>query len=371
MLTWVEIDQTALQKNIAVFRKLIGDNVQFMPVIKANAYGHGFLEIAKLTVKNKAVDRLCVVSLEEALILIQNKLTKKPILILDIFDLDIKKISVAAQYNVAFPVFTLEQAKVLNKVGERAGKKIKVHVKIDTGTSRVGFLPMDVVPFVKKIKHFPHLKLEGSWSHFSSSESSPSVTKEQWRCFNEVNTKLRQARITIPFRHISCSAATILYPEMRADGVRVGLACYGLHPAPITKKYIALTPVLSWRTKIIQVKTISKDTPVGYGGSFITKRPTRLAIIPIGYADGYDRSFSNRAFVMVNGRRCPVRGRICMNLTMIDVTGVKGTKAGDTVTLIGREGSKEITADELGGYAGTINYEIVTRIAPHIKRIVV
>ncbi len=371
MLTWVEIDKKALQKNISALRQTVGRGVELMPVIKANAYGHGFLEIARLCARNKQADRLCVVELDEAIALIQNKIIKKPILILDILDLDVKKISVAAKHNVAFPVFTLKQAEMLNQAGERANRQIKVHIKIDTGTARVGVLPQEIVDFVKKIKQFRRLTIEGIWSHFSSSESNSSVTKKQWRCFNEVNTKLRQTGIAAPFRHMACSAAAILYPEMRADGVRAGLTVYGLYPARILKKKISLLPVLSWRTKIIQMKILPKNTPIGYGGSYVTKRLTRLATIPVGYADGYDRRFGDNASVLVRGARCPIRGRVCMNLAMVDVTGVKDAKAGDTVTLIGRQGRAEITADELAKQAHTINYEIVTRIAHHIPRITV
>lgn len=371
MLTWVEINQKALKKNINALRKILGRQVELMPVIKANAYGHGFLEIARLCTKNKQVDRLCVVSLDEALQLIQNKLTRKPIIILDIFDLEITKITAAVQYNVAFPLFTLRQAKILNTVGERANKKIKVHIKLDTGTSRVGVLPHEIVDFAKKIRQFRHLTTEGLWSHFSSTESSPNVTQKQWRRFITADKELRQAGIVVLFKHMACSAATILFPEMHSDGVRAGLAVYGLYPAETTKRRISLTPVLSWRTKIIQIKTVPKNTSIGYDSSYLTKRQIQLAVIPIGYADGYDRSLGNAAFVLVHGKRCPVRGRICMNLSMIDVTGAKKTKAGDTVTLIGRQGKEEITAEELAESATTINYEIVTRIAPHIPRIII
>lgn len=371
MLTWVEISQKAFQKNIAAFRKIIGKKTKLMPVIKANAYGHGFLEIARICVRNQQIDRLCVVSLDEALQLIQNKLTAKPILILSYFDLDVEKISAAAKYDIAFPLFTFEQAQILNRAGERAGRKIKVHVKVDVGTSRVGVLPHETAAFVIKIRQLRHLTIEGLWSHFSSSESSPRITREQWRRFVAVNTKLRQAKIMIPFKHIACSAAAILYPETLADGARIGLGLYGLRPADAVKNKISLQPVLSWRTKIIQVKTISKNASVGYGGDYTARRPMRLAIIPVGYADGYDRSLGNQAFVLVNGVRCPIRGRICMNLTMVDVTKSGRAKAGDTVIIIGEQGGAKITADELGKLAGTINYEIVARISPHIKRIVI
>lgn len=371
MLTWVEIDHKAFQKNIAALSQSIGQKVQLMPVIKANAYGHGFLEVARLCSRNKLVDRLCVVSLDEALTLVENKLTRKPIFILDIFDLELKKISIAARYNIAFPIFSLAQARVLDRAGERTGKKIRVHIKIDTGTSRVGILPKDAVSFIKKIKLFQHLNLEGIWSHFSSSESNPAVTKKQWQQFVTVNTKLRQEGIAVPFKHMACSAATILYPTMRADGVRVGLALYGLYPAEIIKKKISLQPVLSWRTKIIQVKMVPKNTRIGYGGSYVTKRPTLLAVLPVGYADGYDRRFGNHASVLVREKHCPVRGRICMNLTMVDVTNAVGAKAGDVVTLIGQQGKTQITVDDLAKQAGTINYEIVSRINPLIQRKVV
>ncbi len=370
MFTWIEVSRAALEHNIRAFRKLVGPNVELMPVIKSNAYGHDFLKIAQLCQKNKAVNRLCVVSLEEALVLRQKKITK-PIIILAIYELDKKKLTEAIAHNITFPLYTLEQARLLNTIGKQLKKKVMVHFKIDIGTSRIGILMNELPRFLKQLKSYQYLNYEGVFGHFASSEDDPKRTREQHALFKKVLTILTKHGFSVPVRHVACSASTTLYPKMHYTAVRVGLSIYGLDPAPATKREIILRPILSWYTKIIQIKTIPRGTKISYGGTFTTTRTTKLATIPVGYWDGYDRSFSNKASALVHGKRCPVRGRVCMNLTMIDVTGIQNVKAGDKVNLIGKKGREQITADELAKISTTINYEIVTRINPLIPRLIV
>jgi len=364
----LEISKKSIEHNLKEFRKLIGKDRLLMPVIKANAYGHGFLEVGKICDKNKDVDRLCVVNDDEALELVKNK-TKKQIMILSFYELDAKKLLILAKKGVIFPLFSLEQAKLLNRVGEIVKKTVKVHIKIDTGASRVGVLPSDLKDFVKIVKNYKKIEIEGLWSHFASSEEDVEYTKKQYNNFIEAEKILKQEGIDPPIKHMSCSAATILFTLKGFNAIRLGLSLYGLYPDDKSRSKIKLKPALSWRTKIIQVKEVPTGTKIGYGGTYTAKIPTKIAIIPVGYWDGYDRRFSNNSWVLVHGKYCPVRGRICMNLSMVDVSHVTGVVAGDKVTLIGEDGESTITADDLAKWAGTINYEIVDRINPLLLRI--
>jgi alanine racemase len=339
-----------------------------MPVVKSNAYGHGLLEVAKVCLEHPGVDRICVVSLDEALDLLKiNKNNKKPIFILSFYDLDTKKLIKAIKNKVIFPLYTFEQAQTLDMVGEKLGKKVVVHIKVDTGATRTGLAPNDVRAFLKKIHKFSHLYIEGLWSHLASSEEDKVYTHFQLETFTKTDQLLKQEGIDIPLKHIACTASTILHPKSRFDAVRIGLGIYGLHPSPKTIKKINLKPVLSLYTKIIQVKNIPPGTKVGYGGTWVASKKTTLAIIPLGYFDGYDRKFSNKGQVIIKGKVCPIRGRICMNLTMVDVSHIKNVKVGDIVTVLGK--GREV--DQLAHDIQTINYEIVSRINSCIPRIYV
>lgn len=376
MLTWLEIDTKAIQYNLKQFRRLIGPDVLLMPVIKANAYGHGFLAIAKICQQSREVDRICVVNTDEALQLIKNHINK-PIQILSWFDFDDKILLELANPpaafgrggQVIFPLYTQEQAKILNKIGERAKTKIKTHIKIDIGTSRVGVLVKDAFEFINKVNQLKNIDIEGIWSHLSSSENNREVTQQQLKIFNDALLKLKEAGIDPPYKHLACSAATILYPASRYGAARLGLSVYGLHPSKQTAGKINLKPALSWHTKIIQVKNVPSGTKISYDGSYTANRPTKLAVLPVGYWDGIDRSLSNRGHVLINGYKCPILGRICMNLTMVDVTGLAEVKTGDKVILIGKQKKQKITAENMADWAGTINYEIIDRINPLLPRI--
>jgi alanine racemase len=367
MLTWVEIKKANLLHNLQQFRTLIGDHPLLMPVIKANAYGHGILEVGELCDKATEVDRLCVASLAEALQL-RDFFIKKPIQILSFFEFDEQKVSRAMQSNIIFPLYTLEQAAFLNTIGEKIGMKCRVHLKIDTGTSRIGVRLENLPEFLQVIKKSPSLNLEGLWSHFSSSESNRSITERQYRELILAESILKRQGIAVPLKHL----AAALYPSFRLDAVRLGLGLYGLYPAPSIKKIIKLKPVLSWKTTILQIKTVRKGDKISYSGTYTMPNEGKIAVLPVGYADGYNRAWSNQADVLVNGTRCKVRGRVCMNLMMIEVTKVKKCAAGDTVTLLGPSLNEEITADELATLTpDTINYEISTNISPLLSRKVV
>ncbi len=371
MLSWVEISRSAIEHNLKAFRNLIGPSVLLIPVVKANAYGHGILEVARICEETAEVDRLAVVNLDEALLLRAGGI-KKPIQVLSFYPLDEDAIIEALKKNIILPIYRLDQAKFINRVGERLGLTGVAHLKIDVGTTRVGITLDDMEVFVSELRKYSHLRLEGIWSHFSSSEADSAITKKQLSTLIQADEIMKKHGIKVPLKHVACTAASLLYPDSRLDAVRIGLGTYGLYPAPACQKIIKLRPVLSWKSTLIQVKKVKKGTKISYGGTHTMKKNGLIGIIPIGYYDGYDRAWSNTAEVIINGRRCPIRGRICMNLMMVEIKNSSNTKAGDTVTLIGREVSAEITADELAKLSpNTINYEITTGINPLLPRIVV
>ena len=368
MLTWLEIDSRAIKHNLRQFKKIAGRKVMLMPVIKANAYGHGFLTVAKICQKSAETDRICVVNLDEALDLIKNKLTKKPIMILSFFDQDEKKLALAVKNNIIFPLYSVENAKLLNKVGDRLNKKVRVHLKIDTGASRLGILPADALAFVNDLRKLKKLDLEGIWSHFASSEDDFAYTKNQHEIFKLVCDTLKKNNIHIPVKHIACSAAGIAYDFTRENAMRLGLSLYGLYPSNNQKPAINLKPAITWYTTVIQVKTLPAGTKIGYGGTYTTNRPIKIAVLPVGYWDGYDRRFSNRGYTLIKDTRCPILGRICMNICMVDVTNLD-VKAGDKAILIGKDKTKTISVDDMAKWCESINYEIVDRINPLLPRV--
>ncbi len=367
MLTWLKINAEAIKYNAKQFKKLIGPKVLLMPVIKANAYGHGLLKVARILQSIKEVDRICVVNLDEAVELIKNKLTKKPVMILGFFDnQDNEKINLAIKNNIIFPLYDLKNAQILNRIGERLHKKIKVHLKIDTGASRLGISPKDTLSFVKALQKFKHLELEGLWSHFASSEDDPEYTKSQHSILKSVDGTLQKNGFNIPVKHIACSSATLNTKFTHENAVRLGISLYGLYPDK--KQTIKLKPALSWFTTIIQTKDLPKGTKVGYGGTYITKKLTQVAVLAVGYWDGYDRRLSNNGHVLIKNKFCKIIGRVCMNICMVDITGLK-VKAGERVVLVGQKGKNKISIDDIAKWCQTINYEIVDRINPTLPRL--
>lgn len=369
MLTWLEISQSAIEHNLRQFRRIVGPKVMLMPAVKGNAYGHGIVDVAKILDRNKDADRICVVDLDEALLLLNSGI-KKPIMILSFYELDEHKLCSAVKSGVIFPLYDINQARFLNRIGERIDKKVLVHVKIDTGASRLGVMPSDAVNFVKKVKKFKQLAIEGIYSHYAASEEDKLYTENQLRIFNQVIENLDAANIRVPIKHLTCSAASVLHRQSHFNAVRIGLGMFGLYPDDLTRKQIQLRPALSWYTTVMQVKTVPPWTKISYGGTYTTKKTTKLAILPVGYYDGFDRSLGNKAQVIIGGKLCPIRGRICMNMCMADVTAVPAVRVGDKVVIIGKMGTQSLSADDLAKWADTINYEIVDRINPLLPRII-
>jgi alanine racemase len=359
----VIVSKANLLHNLRQFRKVLGKS-KLMAVVKSNAYGHGSFAVSAAI--ERQVDYFGTASGAEALALRKFGI-KKPILVLNYYFLD--QVESLVKQNIALVVYNLDQAKAISSAAKKFKKKAKVHIKVGTGLSRLGVFAKDAVEFAKNIRKFSNIEIEGLFSHFAASEDDPEYTMIQLNRFKQIIKDLEAGGISIPIKHIACTASSLAFPESHFDLCRIGIGIYGMKSYKSTKNKIALKPALSWQTQILAVKELPVGAYVGYGRTFQTKRKTKLAILPIGYFEGYDRRFSNNSIVLVSGRRCPVVGRVYMNLLSVDVTDAKNAKAGDIAVLIGKQGSEEISADELASKIGTINYEIVTRINPQIPRI--
>jgi alanine racemase len=373
----VEISRTALVHNIREFRRLIGPRRKFLAVVKANAYGHGLLEVAATAVR-EGVDWLGVNSVEEGLALRGAGFTA-PILVLGYAPLEALEDAVAR--DIRLTVYNRKTVARLAALAGSLGKTVRVHVKLETGTWRQGVAAGELAAFVRDIRRRPGLVVEGLSSHFANIEDTTKhdYPRRQLETYRAACRALEAAGPRVPLKHMSCTASTILFREPGFNLCRVGIGLYGLWPSKETylscfldrKEPLSLEPVLSWKARIAQIKKVPAGSDIGYGGTYRTTRPTVLAVIPVGYFDGYDRGLSNTAHVLAKGRRAPVRGRVAMDFFMADVTDIPGLRLEDDVTLLGADGRERISAEDLAGLAGTISYEILARINPLLPRVVV
>lgn len=371
-LTWIEISRLALIYNAKQFKKVLG-KTQFMAVVKSNAYGHGSFVVSKTI--EPFVDWFGTANGAEALALRQMGI-KKPILVLNYYERYLME-SLVAQ-SIALVVYDIKQAQAISLEAKKLKKKARIHIKVGTGLSRLGVFARDAVRFTKKVQNLPNIEVEGLFSHFASSEDDPTFTQIQLGHFRKIIQDLESQYIFIPLKHIACTSSSLAFPESRFDLVRIGVGLYGLKSYKSINSLVQkinpgfdLKRVMTWKTTILAVKDLPVGAFVGYGRTFVTPKQTKLAILPVGYNEGYDRKLSNLGEVLIGGKRCKVRGRVYMNLLSVDVTGVKNVKPGDEAVLIGKQGKEEIYVDELANIVGTINYEIVTRINPTIPRILV
>ncbi len=372
-ITWVEISKKAFKQNLEQFKNVLS-GTKIMLVVKSNAYGHGMLPMAKLAEKF-GINWLGVVNLEEARKLREGGI-KTPILVLSYYQLNKEEINFAIKNDIRLVVYSEEQLKILDNLSKREKQKLKVHLKIDTGLSRLGVLVDKADSFIlKSVKKYKNLIFEGIFSHFAASEENLMFSQFQLDRFNELIKRLERKNVSFPLKHFACSAASLVLPTSRFNLVRLGIAAYGLWPSSKTKRIVlskypnfTLHPILSMYTKIVQLKGIPANSFVGYGCTYKTRKPTIIAVLPVGYWEGYDRGFSRKGKVIIKDKFCPVLGRVCMNMIIVDVSKVKNLKIGDRAIIIGKSESKKISVDDLAKMIGTINYEIVTRINPLIPR---
>jgi alanine racemase len=372
-LVWVEIDGKAFEHNLKEMRKGSAPGVASCAVVKSNAYGHGVALVAPLL---PSAEWLGVNSLEEGLELRSLGVTRR---ILLLGHVPLAELETAIEADLALTVYnreTIEKIAGMHAVAREA----RVHMKVDTGTSRQGVLPEDLPEFTRLVKGARNVILEGLSTHFANIEDTLNhdYAKLQMERFQSALQCAEGIAGKIPVVHTACTAAALLFPSTHFTMLRTGIGLYGLWPSRETfvsmrEKGVSIDfhAVLTWKTKIVQIKSLPEGTYIGYGCSYRTTRKTVLGVLPVGYADGYDRALGNRAHVLVRGRRAAVMGRICMNLCMIDLTDVPGVKLEDEVVLLGSSGDERISAETMAEWAGTINYEVVTRISPLLPRKVV
>lgn len=360
---WAEVDLSAIGHNIREIKGRIRGGAMLCAVVKADAYGHGALAVAKAAVEAGA-GYLAVAILNEALLL-RDAGCREPILILGFTPEE--QASIVVDRGITQTVFTFEAAAALSAAAVKLNKRAKIHLKIDTGMGRIGILPEEAGALAARIAELPHLDLEGIFSHFATADGKDKAfAYEQLERFKRAVASVEACGISIPIKHLANSAAILEIPEAHFDMVRAGVILYGLWPSPEVKKTIDLRPAMRFKTKVAYVKPMPPMRGISYGGTFVTADDSVIATLPVGYADGYTRRLSGAAMVQIRGRRVPVVGRICMDQCMADVTGISGVKAGDEVVLFG---SEQVPVDEIAELLGTINYEIVCMVSSRVPRI--
>lgn len=381
-VTRAEIDLRAVKHNLGELKRLTAPSAAIMAVVKADAYGHGAVEVAK-TLVEQGVAYLAVARFSEAMVLRHASLAVPILLFGHTYP---EYLSHMLRHDIRPSINTVDSARILSEVAGGRRKKVPVHVKIDTGMGRLGVLcdglalpdtdkssRKRAVQAVLEIASLPRLEVEGIYTHFANADHpDTSQTDLQFSLFMDILSELRKNGLEPRFRHAANSAALIRMPETHLELVRPGIALYGLSPsAVIGKAQIDLKPVMSIKTSIIQIKTVPSGFKVSYGGTHQTERPTTLATVPIGYADAYNRRLSSKGYMLVRGQRAPIVGRVCMDLTVLDVGHIPDVAPEDEVVVLGRQGNNQITADEIAELIQTIHYEIISTITARVPRIFV
>lgn len=367
--TWLEIDKTALDHNITQYRKIVGSK-QIALVIKGNAYGHGLKEIVALTQNNDDVNWYCTFSLSEALELRKLNVTK-PILVLGLIDQDP---ILAIIYDIDLILFDEDQLPPIIERAEQLNKLARLHIKIDTGLSRFGFLPQDALLIIKRLVEQKNVSLQGICTHFASAEQEDqSYTKWQSDQFHELIKGLEKCNITIPFKHAQATAATIRQADSTCNMVRIGAGAYGLYPSykiqqELMQQYgLTLQQILTWKSYVYAMRKIPKGSFIGYGCTYQSTVDTDIAIIPVGYADGYHRRLSNIGKVIINNQYAPIIGRVAMNTIVVDITHVTNVTIGSETILMGNY--KDLTALDIAEQIGAHNpREITVRLPDSLER---
>ncbi len=376
--TWVEIRKNAVRHNIETFRKIIGPKVRLMAVIKSNAYGHGISEFSRLA-DGLGVDWFGVDTLSEGLKLRQNGI-KKPILVLG-YTRNSRLLD-AAKNNISLTFYNSENLDYFKEYPKEFSKyHLKVHLKIDTGMHRQGIYLEDLPAFLRHLKKFPMIVVEGIYTHFASAKdiTYSFYTKKQLEKFQKAVKILERSGVKNAIKHAAATGGTLLYPESRLDMTRIGIGLYGLWPSKeaeiqhkqIIGKKVFLKPVLAWKTIVAQTKKVKKGDFIGYDLAEKMEYDGKIAVLPIGYWHGYDRGFCGVGEVLINGIRCKVLGRVSMDMIVVDITRAGKVEVEDEVVLLGKQKGEEISASELAQKIGTISYEIITRINPQTSRIIV
>lgn len=352
--TWAEVDLSALRANLKQFRSRTRP-ARLMFVVKANAYGHGAQACSRAAEASRLADWLGVSSVEEGVALREAGI-KLPILVLgSLFPFE--SFLAAVEHKLTPTVASLESARRLVEAAKTTGRRVGCHVKVETGMGRIGVSPAAAMAVIEYLKTQPSVRVEGVYTHFSCAETDARFTREQMKLFKRLSASLPRRLIL----HAANSAAALRFPETRLDLVRPGLALYGLYPG--------FTPILTLKTKLVFIKTVAKGSPISYGAVYRAKRVARIATLPIGYGDGWARANGRGGQALVGGKRCPIVGRVTMDMTMLDVSGVPQARVGDDVVLIGAQGRDAITAGEVAQRLSTIPYEVTTALSSRVPRV--
>jgi alanine racemase len=366
IVTWAEIDLDAIAHNVSAYKRHVGPDVEVMAVVKANAYGHGALPIARAALQAGAT-RLAVHRAIEGVELRQAGIDA-PILVMGYTPPS--GAEMVSRWRLAPSLMTLEFAQALSARASALGATSSVHVKVDTGMSRYGLMPTEVVDFLRAVQKLPGLYLEGLFTHFATADwADTTYTRGQLGVFTEVIQAARAAGVEFPVIHAANSAATMRLPEAHFNAVRPGIGLYGLDPSSEWPSVFELRPALALKSLVSRVRQLPAGAGVSYGRAFITQKPSLVALVPAGYGDGYHRILSNRGSVLIRGQRAPILGHICMDQFVVDVSHIPGVQQDDEVVIVGSQGDGRIRAEEVAELAGTINYEVTTSLLPRVARV--
>ncbi|MDD3278544.1 MAG: alanine racemase [Lachnospiraceae bacterium] len=364
---YTEISRKAILHNISEVKKRLDPKVKLLGVIKADAYGHGAVEIGRCL--ESQVDYYAVATLEEAIELREHEI-KRPILILGYTSP--REYEYLVKYDITQTIDRLEDAVRLSQEAVRQEKTVKLHIALDTGMTRIGFqAEPSEADEIARIAKLPNLKLEGMFTHFScADQQDKTYCRNQLAKYQKMIDMLLERSITIPIRHVCNSAGIMEFSEHRFEMVRSGIITYGIYPSDeVQKENLDLQPALQWKAHVIHVKDVQPGLGVSYGATYVTSKPvTRIATVSVGYADGYPRALSSRGRVLIHGQYAPVLGRVCMDQMMVDVTGIPETAVEDVVTLVGTDGGKSISIEEVADPAGRFNYEMLCNIGKRVTR---
>jgi alanine racemase len=363
--TFCQIDLNALRWNIEYLRNLLAPEVKILAVVKANAYGHGDIQITRALSKN-GVRHFGVATVPEGVRLRQAGISDSIIVLGGLYE---EELAALLEYSLTPVVTENHILKKLDAFGSARNHRIECHLKIDTGMGRLGWLADNVHQWLPELSDLDAVKIHGIISHFAIAEGVESSSRHrQLAGFHQVLAALRKAGHEPVLAHMANSAALLTFPESHFDMVRPGGTLYGIFSHPPLAQEHALRPVLSWKSRVLQVKPIRRDHPVSYGETFVTARNSVIATLSVGYADGLKRSLSNKGWVLIRGQRAPIVGLVTMDLTMVDVTDIAGVQQGDEVVLLGTQARENISAEEMASWADTISYEILTSISSNIPR---
>ena len=364
-----DIDLDAVLYNMESMHKKLKPGTKIAAVVKAAAYGHGAVEISRLLENLPYLWGYAVATSNEAMQLVEAG-RKKPIIILGLsFPEQFEEI---VENDLRPAVCTYETAQALSDIAAEKNKVCRIHIKVDTGMSRIGFqVTPESADTVARISKLPNIMIEGIFTHFArADESSKAPAYEQFKQFEKMIAMVEEKGVQIPLKHCSNSAGIVEIPECNMDMVRAGITLYGLWPSEeVDKTKISLKPVMSLRSRVAYVKELLPGRQISYGGTFTVKKKMTVATVPVGYGDGYARGLSNKGWVLIKGQKAPICGRVCMDQCMVDVTDIPGVKIGDTVTLLGKDADEEITMEQLGELSGRFNYEFACLITPRVPRI--